>query len=128
MDIENAGGGGAGSRADSLGAHGDLSTTRQNRARAVASAPRSIGADVIPTQARRQGAGSSTLLPCSLLQSLVRPFPKNERKRRENADKFYRIDVTVSCRFTKGDTQNPQRPQPTNKEKREHGPVRRGPV
>ena len=57
VDIENAGGGGAGSRADSLGAHGDLSTTRQNRARAVASAPRSIGADVIPTQARRQGAG-----------------------------------------------------------------------
>ena len=49
VDIENAGGGGAGSRADSLGAHGDLSTTRQNRARAVASAPRSIGADVIPT-------------------------------------------------------------------------------
>jgi hypothetical protein len=76
VDIENAGGGGAGSRADSLGAHGDLSTTRQNRARAVASAPRSIGADVIPTQARRRRGLNSTLLPAAFCRASCGPSQK----------------------------------------------------
>ena len=61
-------------------------------------------------QRRAQSRWPLTCSTCTIDSTppgLVRPFPKNERKRRENADKFYRLDVTVSCiRIPKLPTQN----------------------